>query len=98
MNIQPIQTYNPSFQIYQGTTKTVRDYGTVICDTGVFRDKKIDIYKAFGKQGKLEHKLFYVSRMMNWIKSKLVYFSNGKKWKEVKSERSPSPVGEGRIS
>ena len=87
MNIQPIQTYNPTFQIYQGTTKTVRDYGTVICDTGVFRDKKIEIYKAFGKQGKLEHKLFYVSRMMNWIKSKLIYYSNGKKYKTVWGEK-----------
>lgn len=87
MNIQPIQTYNPSFQIYQGTTKTVRDYGTVICDTGVFRDKKIEIYKAFGKQGKLEHKLFYLSRMMNWIKSKLIYYSNGKKYKTVWGEK-----------
>ena len=87
MNIQPIQTYNPTFQIYQGTTKTVRDYGTVICDTGVFRDKKIEIYKAFGKQGKLEHKLFYVSRIMNWIKSKLIYYSNGKKYKTVWGEK-----------
>lgn len=84
----PRQGYNPSFKIYQGTTKTVRDYGTVICDTGIYKDKKIEIYSAFGKQGKLEHKLYYVSQMLNWLKSKLVYYSGGKKFKTVRSERS----------
>ena len=86
MKTQPIQTYNPSFKIYQGTTKTVRDYGTVICDTGVYRGKKIEIYSMIGKKGKLEHKLYYVSRLLNWLKSKLVYYSDGKKWKTVRSE------------
>lgn len=85
MKPQPVDSV--SFGIYTGTTKTIRDYGTVICDTGVFKDKKIEIYSAFGKQGKLEHKLFYVSKMMNWLKSKLVYYSNNKKWKEVRSQR-----------
>ena len=86
MRPQPID--NISFGIYTGTTKTVRDYGTVICDTGVFKDKKIEIYSVSGKQGKLEHKLFYVSKLLCWLKSKLVYYSNGKKWKIVRSERS----------
>jgi hypothetical protein len=85
MKIQPIQ--NVSFGIYKNTTKTVRDYGTVICDTGIYKDKKIEIYSAFGNNGKLEHKLYYVSQMMKWLKSKLVYFSNNKKWKTIKSER-----------
>ena len=85
MEIQPIQNVN--FGIYQSTNKTVRSYGTVICDTGIFKDKKIEIYSAFGKNGKLEHKLYYVSKMMNWLKSKLVYFSNNKKWKTIRSER-----------
>lgn len=88
MKTQPIQTYNPSFKIYRGTKKTVRDYGTIICDTGVYRDKKIEIYSAFNNGGKLEHKLYYVSKLLNWLKSKLVYYSNGKKWKIVRSERS----------
>lgn len=87
MKINPINTYNPTFEIYQGTTKTVRDYGTVICDTGLYKGNKIDIYSCIGKQGKLEHKLFYVSKLMNWLKSKLVYYSGGKKWKEIRSER-----------
>lgn len=85
MEIQPIQNVN--FGIYQNTTKTVRSYGTVICDTGIYKDKKIEIYSAFGNNGKLEHKLYYVSQMMKWLKSKLVYFSNNKKWKTIKSER-----------
>lgn len=76
-----------SFGIYQNTKTTVRDYGTVICDTGTFKDKKIEIYSMVGKNGKLEHKLYYVSQMLNWLKSKLVYYSNNKKWKVIKSER-----------
>lgn len=76
-----------SFGIYQNTKTTVRDYGTVICDIGTFKDKKIEIYSMVGKNGKLEHKLYYVSQMLNWLKSKLVYYSNNKKWKVIKSER-----------
>ena len=76
-----------SFGIYQNTKKTVRDYGTVICDTGMYRDKKIEIYSMVGKNGKLEHKLFYISRLMNWLKSKLVYYSDGKKYKQILSEK-----------
>lgn len=85
MEIQPIQNIN--FGIYQNTTKTVRSYGTVICDTGTFRDKKIEIYSMVGKNGKLEHKLYYVSQMLRWLKSKLVYYSNNKKWKTIRSEK-----------
>ena len=85
MQIQPIQ--NTNFGIYQNTNKTVRSYGTVICDTGVFKDKKIEIYTSIGKNGKLEHKLYYVSQLMKWLKSKLVYFSDNKKWKTIRSER-----------
>jgi hypothetical protein len=84
MNIQPIQNVN--FGIYQNTTKTVRSYGTVMCDTGLFKDKKIEIYSMSNKEGQLEHKLYYVSQMIKWLKSKLVYFSNGKKWKVLRSE------------
>lgn len=86
MNIKPIDN-SQSFKIHQGTTTTVRDYGTVICDTGLYKDKKIEIYKMINKGGKLEHKLFYISKSMKWIKSKLVYYSNNKKWKEIRSER-----------
>lgn len=85
MQVTPIQNIN--FGIYKNTKTTVRDYGTVICDTGMYKDNKIEIYSALNKNGKLEHKLYYVSKMMNWLKSKLVYFSNGKKWKTIKSER-----------
>ena len=89
MKTQPVQGgFNPSFRIYKGTTKTVRSYGTVICDTGVFKDKKIEIYSATGKDGKLENKLYYVSHMLKWLKSKLVYYSNGKKYKTIRSEKS----------
>lgn len=85
MQVTPIQNIN--FGIYKNTKTTVRDYGTVICDTGIYKDKKIEIYSMVGKNGKLEHKLYYVSKMLNWLKSKLVYFSDGKKWKTIKSER-----------
>ena len=85
MKTQPIS--NISFGVYQNTKTTVRDYGTVICDTGLFKGKKIEIYSMVGKNGKLEHKLYYVSQMLKWLKSKLVYYSNNKKWKVIRSER-----------
>lgn len=85
MEIKPVD--NLSFRIYQGTTKTVRDYGTVICDTGLYKNHKIEIYSMINNNGKLEHKLYYVSKLMNWLKSKLVYYSDGKKYKELRSER-----------
>ena len=85
MNIQPVQSVG--FGIYKNTTTTVRDYGTVTCDTGIFKDKKIEIYSMVGKNGKLEHKLYYVSQMLKWLKSKLVYYSNNKKWKVIRSEK-----------
>ena len=84
MRTQPVD--NISFGIYKSTNKTVRDYGTVMCDTGLFKDKKIEIYSMSNKEGQLEHKLYYVSQMIKWLKSKLVYFSNGKKWKVLRSE------------
>lgn len=87
MIIQPIGIHTPPFKCHKGTTERLRDYGKVICDTGLYKGNKIDIYSCIGKQGKLEHKLFYVSKLMNWLKSKLVYYSDGKKWKEVRSEK-----------
>lgn len=81
-----ITGFSPNFGIYQGTKTTVRDYGTVVCDTGIFKDKKIEIYSAFGRQGKLEHKLYYVSKMMKWVKSKLKYYSAGKCYKTIRGE------------
>ena len=82
MKINPIQTYNPTFEIYQGTKYT--HYGQ--CDYGVFKNKNIEIY--FDKQDKT--KLYYVSDLLrNWIKSKLIYFENGIK-KITRSEAASS--------
>ena len=78
-----------SFGIYQNTHKVTRDWGTLITDTGILKDKKIEIYNAYNKNGKLEHKLYYLQNLLgNWLKSKLVYFSNGKKYKTLCSERN----------
>ena len=88
MKIESINSYQPSFKVWKGTTKTVRDYGTIICDKGEINGKKIEIFSSYSKQNKLEHKLYYLSDMAcNWLKSKLVYFSGKKKYKIVRSER-----------
>ena len=71
MKIEPIEPKPPSFGIYRGTRKT--NYGQ--WDWGVSKDKNIEIYQDFNDKTKL----FYVSdKCQNWIKSKLVYFENGR--------------------
>ena len=77
MRIEPT---NQTFGIYQNTK--IKRYGRVI--QGVYKGFNIDIYIA-ENQGKLEHKLYYVKKAGEWIKSKLVYFSDNKKSKTVLS-------------
>ncbi len=73
MRTQPISPI--TFGIYLKTKKT--NYGQ--CDYGIFKNNNIEIYTA-KENGKLIHKLFYVSdAVRNFIKSKLVYFENGLK-------------------
>jgi hypothetical protein len=68
---RPIDSVN--FGIYLKTRKT--SYGQ--CDYGIYKNKNIEIYTA-KENGKLIHKLFYVSdAVRNFIKSKLIYFENG---------------------
>lgn len=88
MKVQPLSPCQPSFGVWKGTTKTVREYGATICDKGEINGKRIEIYSSYSKQNKLEHKLYYLSDMVcNWLKSKLVYFSGKKKYKIIRSER-----------
>lgn len=84
MNIQPI-----TFKCHQGTTEKLRDYGKVIKDTGFIYGKKLEIYSAYSREGKLLHKLYYLADMVgNWIKSKLKYYDeDGKVYKIVRSEK-----------
>ena len=83
MQIQPIQPSSPTFGIYK-TTK-ITSYGER--KTGVINGCKIDIYTA-KEDGQLVHKLYCLAdKAGNWIKSKLVYFSENKKFKVIKSER-----------
>lgn len=81
MKIQPIN--NTSFGIYKGTRQTY--YGYV--DSGVYRDKAIDIYNSFNDNGTLKHKLYYVSDLArNWLKSKLKFFRDNKCYYTARSE------------
>lgn len=88
MKIQPIPTTNINYKCHKGTTEKIRDYGKVIKDTGFINDKKLEIYSAYSKEGKLLHKLYYLADSLgNWLKSKLKYYENGKVVKEIRSEK-----------
>lgn len=94
VNIQPIPEPHTewwqarSFKCHQGTTEKLRDYGKVIKDTGFINGKKLEIYSAYSKEGKLLHKLYYLADSLgNWLKSKLEYYENGKVIKEIRSEK-----------
>lgn len=78
MKVEPT---NQTFGIYQSTK--VKRYGRVI--QGIYKGFNIDIYIA-ENQGQIEHKLYYVKKAGEWFKSKLVFFSNGEKYKSVISE------------
>lgn len=80
MKIQPTQSNKPahSFGILKSYKKT--SYGDYT--VGLFKGKKIEIFNAY----KHNQKLIYVSdNLLNWIKSKLIYFQDGVK-KVVRSE------------
>lgn len=87
MKIQPINNIN--FKCHQGTTEKLRDYGKVIKDTGIINGKRLEIYSAYSREGKLIHKLYYLADGLgNWIKSKLKFYDNyGKCFKTIKSEK-----------
>lgn len=92
MKIQPIPTTNisktPPFKCHKSTTEKIRDYGKVIQDTGAFKGYKLDVYSAYDTEGRLIHKLYYLSDSLgNWLKSKLKYYENGKFVKEIRSEK-----------
>lgn len=83
MKPQPITTYNPSFGIYKITE--VKHYGYK--DTGFLKNQKLDIYVAKDDEQGIKHKLYYLSdKVGNFIKSKLVYFENGKKVQTIRSD------------
>lgn len=76
MKPQPID--NVSFGIYKGHRKT--NYGEYTW--GKYKDYKIEVFDAY----KNNQKLIYVSdKVLNWVKSKLIYFENGIK-KIMRSE------------
>lgn len=84
MYIQPIGTQtNTSFKIYKKTRLT--DFGQ--CVYGTYKNQNIEVYSK-KENGNLIHKLFYVSDCVRrFIKSKLIYFENGKK-RVLRGERN----------
>ena len=82
MKVQPI-----SFRCHQNTKEQLRDYGKVVRDMGYINGKKLEIYSAYSRTGKLIHKLYYLSDAVgHWLKSKLKYYDeNGKCFKVLRS-------------
>ena len=72
MDIQPIQpTDNIHFGILQKVKQ--RSYGTYM--EGTYKGLKYEVYDAY----KYNQLLIYVSKNMNFIKSKLTYWLGGEK-------------------
>lgn len=79
-----VPTMSPSFKVYTGTKTTVNGSEKIVVDTGVWNDKKIEIFKHFNDKGRLAHKLYWLETIVNRIiKAKLVYFDD--KGKKVKT-------------
>ena len=79
----------PPFKCHQETKEMLREYGKVIKDTGYIYGKKLEIYSAYSREGKLLHKLYYLADAVgNWIKSKLKYYDeSGNCYKTIRSEK-----------
>lgn len=94
MKVSRFEIYKPNppqpvFKgIRQGSKDYMRDYGKVTRERGFFNGKRLDVYSAYDKEGKLVNKLYYLAdNVGNWLKSKLVYFDkDGKKYKQITSE------------
>ena len=85
MKINTVQTpkHQPTFGIYKITE--VKHYGYK--DTGILKDKKLDIYVAQDEEKKIKHKYFHLANKFDkLIKAKLVFFENGKRVKTIRSE------------
>ena len=84
MKIEPIKP-QPQFGIYKGTKIT--SYGYI--DMGKIKDYTIDIYVAKNNNtNKIKHKLYYLKKAGQWIKSKLIYFSDNKPYKVIRCENT----------
>ncbi len=69
---KPRHPFNPSFGILKGYRETA--YGQYMW--GTYKGNKIEVFNA----EKHKQKLIYVSdNLLNWVKSKLIYFQNGEK-------------------
>ena len=83
MKIPQIERTSPTFGVYKGTKLT--PYG--LKDTGVFKGYKLDIYKV-NEGKKVTQKLYYLADSAGkWVKSKLVFFENGKKVHEIRGAK-----------
>ena len=67
MNVKPVD--NVKFGILKGVKK--RPYGDYLW--GEYKDYKIEVYDAY----KYNQLLIYVSKNMNFVKSKLIYLLDG---------------------
>lgn len=76
------------YGIRSNRQETLRDYGKVIREVIPLSTSTLEIYTALDLNGKKAHKLYYLKdKLGNWIKSKLVYFSNNKRYKVIRSEK-----------
>lgn len=82
MGITPIEPNKP--QLTFGILQEYRNTSYGKYTKGIFKGYKIEIFDATEKHNQ---KLHYVSdnKLLNWVKSKLIYFQNGVK-KVVRSE------------
>ena len=85
MRIEPVQTNFKNKNSYVQYVKST-SYGKCIHGKSI-RGYDYDIYVSEDRRtGKIMHKLYYVTKNNEWVKSFLRFFSNNKAYKEIKSE------------
>jgi hypothetical protein len=85
MKISPTQTNFKNRNSYVQYIK-LTSYGKCIHGKSM-RGYDYDVYVSEDRRtGKIMHKLYYVTKNNEWVKSFLRFFSNNKAYKEIKSE------------
>jgi len=76
------------YGIRSNRQNTLNDISKVTRIKYPINNKILEVYTAVDIDGNKIHKLYYLKdNIDNWIKSKLVYFSNNKKYKTIYSEK-----------
>lgn len=87
MKISPVDRIT-LYGIRSNHQNTLEDVKKVVRQIYPLDNTVLEVYTSVDDIGNKVHKLYYLKdKLGNWIKSKLVYFENNKRYKTIRSEK-----------